>query len=328
MKKGKEVQIMKKLNKFDENPLVSIIIPVYNGSNYLREAIESALRQSYTNIEIIVVNDGSNDNGRTEQIALSYGEKIKYFKKENGGVATALNMGIEQMQGAYFSWLSHDDVYYEDKVQYQIKYLNTHGDRNTIVYSDFDIIDSESKIVSKKILDHQMLSNKPLYGILKRYIHGCSLLIPQEAFKKYGLFDTALKYTQDYDLWLRLSKHYTFKHIEKTLIQSRHHDEQDTKKHNIDPKEGNAFWIKCVEELKEDDILQCEKTKVLFYLKMAISLKGTPYVGGYNRSLELAYEESPFIAFLFFQYFLIAFYFKKAGRFFSNRLKRVMTKIF
>ena len=79
------------------HPLVSIIIPVYNGANYMREAIDSALAQTYRNIEIIVVNDGSNDNGETERIALSYGDKIKYFHKENGGVSSALNLGIQNM---------------------------------------------------------------------------------------------------------------------------------------------------------------------------------------------------------------------------------------
>ncbi|MDR1982842.1 MAG: glycosyltransferase family 2 protein [Holosporaceae bacterium] len=96
-----------RLSKF--NPLVSMVTPVYNGSNYMREAIDSALAQTYKNIEIIVVNDGSTDN--TEDIALSYGDKIRYFKKENGGVASALNLAIENMKGKYFSWLSHDDAY-------------------------------------------------------------------------------------------------------------------------------------------------------------------------------------------------------------------------
>ena len=72
--------------KKTSTPKVSIVIPVFNGSNYLREALDSALAQTYTNCEVIVVNDGSNDNGKTREIALSYGNKIRYFEKENGGV--------------------------------------------------------------------------------------------------------------------------------------------------------------------------------------------------------------------------------------------------
>ena len=92
-----------------EVPMVSIVIPVYNGSNYLSEAIDSALNQTYPNCEVIVVNDGSEDEGKTENIALSYGSKIRYFAKKNGGAATALNLGIAEMKGEYFSWLSHDE---------------------------------------------------------------------------------------------------------------------------------------------------------------------------------------------------------------------------
>ena len=117
------------------NPKVSIVIPVYNGSNYLREAIDSALAQTYKNIEVIVINDGSNDKGKTDKICKSYGNKIRYFKKENGGVASALNMGIEKMQGEYFSWLSNDDIYYQDKVEKQVKALSRLKDKSTVVYS-------------------------------------------------------------------------------------------------------------------------------------------------------------------------------------------------
>ena len=99
------------------NPLVSIVIPVYNGSNYLREAINSALNQTYKNIEIVVVNDGSTDGGLTEQVAKSFGDKIRYFSKENGGCGSALNCGIDAMKGGYFSWLSHDDLYTNDGFQ-------------------------------------------------------------------------------------------------------------------------------------------------------------------------------------------------------------------
>ena len=127
------------------HPLVSIIIPVYNGSNYLKEAIDSALAQTYDNIEIIVVNDGSNDEGKTEAVALAYGDKIRYFSKPNGGTSTALNVGIRNMRGEYFSWLSHDDQYYKDKIACQIEELSKLENKNTIMMSDLDGIDENYK---------------------------------------------------------------------------------------------------------------------------------------------------------------------------------------
>jgi glycosyltransferase involved in cell wall biosynthesis len=97
-------------------PKVSIVVPVYNGADYLHEAIDSAFAQTYPNIEVVVVNDGSKDDGQTERIALSYGEALRYFCKPNGGVASALNRGIAEMSGEFFSWLSHDDLYTKDKI--------------------------------------------------------------------------------------------------------------------------------------------------------------------------------------------------------------------
>ena len=137
-----------------KNPKVSIIIPVYNGKNYMKEAIDSALAQTYQNIEIIVVNDGSTDNGATRKIAESYGNKIKYFEKENGGVSTALNLAIEKMSGDYFSWLSHDDRYYKNKIESQIEYLKKY-DENTIIYTDYDLMDENSNVFAKSIKDHE-----------------------------------------------------------------------------------------------------------------------------------------------------------------------------
>ena len=105
-------------------PKVSIVIPVYNGANYLDESIQSALCQTYSNIEVIVVNDGSCDNGATEVVAQKYSNRIFYFSKENGGVSSALNMGIKKATGEWISWLSHDDLYYPQKIEKQILLLN------------------------------------------------------------------------------------------------------------------------------------------------------------------------------------------------------------
>src|SRR5690606_15704202 len=128
------------MNQF--HPKISIVIPVYNGTNYMREAIDSALAQSYDNKEIIVINDGSNDNGKTLALAQTYGNKIRLSDKPNGGVASALNTGIESATGEYISWLSHDDVYPADKLEKQVTYLNTIDDKKTILFGDYAIIDS------------------------------------------------------------------------------------------------------------------------------------------------------------------------------------------
>ena len=130
------------------NPQVSIVIPVYNGSNYLADAIDSTLAQTYTNTEVIVINDGSNDGDKTEKIALSYGNQIRYFAKENGGVSSALNLGIQKAEGEYISWLSHDDAYLPDKIQTQIEHLKDTS-RDTILFSDYEIIDENSNFVRK-----------------------------------------------------------------------------------------------------------------------------------------------------------------------------------
>lgn len=206
-----------------KNPKVSIVIPVYNGSNYLAEAIDSALRQTYKNIEIVVVNDGSRDEGATEKLALSYGDKIQYFSKTNGGVATALNYGIEKMTGDYFSWLSHDDLYKENKVEEQVKALTK---PNQILYSDYTVFSetTEYEVKMPPITPAEFKS----WITIESKLNGCTLLIPKEAFQKCGNFNPALRTTQDYDLWFRLANDYEFTHVPKSLIKSRHHDAQDS----------------------------------------------------------------------------------------------------
>ncbi len=193
------------------NPLVSIIIPVYNGSNYVGEAIDSALAQTYQNIEVIVVNDGSNDDGATEKIALSYGDKIRYFQKENGGVSTALNLGIANMKGDYFSWLSHDDKYTPEKIKNQIELLSCFSERESLVaLCGTRQIDKNSEYLSNG-MKYDLTEKKPLENVvalksLFRYgtFNGCALLIPKKAFEECGVFDEQLRYNQDSFMWIKI----------------------------------------------------------------------------------------------------------------------------
>ncbi|OJU09981.1 MAG: hypothetical protein BGN88_02725 [Clostridiales bacterium 43-6] len=218
-------------------PRVTIIIPVYNGGAYLKQAIDGALGQTYKNLEIIVVNDGSNDNGHTRETALSYGGQIIYLEKENGGVSSALNTGIARMSGQWFSWLSHDDGYAPGKIENQIRLLNVllqNRDEidldKTVLYGDAEIINSSGKHVCE-LRAYQGKDNREL--ILKNIRHnrfnGCSFLLPYACFHKIGLFNETLRTVSDYEYWFRLLFHgYRFYHVGGCDVQNRLHPKQVT----------------------------------------------------------------------------------------------------
>ncbi|HEX7957102.1 MAG TPA: glycosyltransferase family 2 protein, partial [Pyrinomonadaceae bacterium] len=100
------------------NPTVSVILPVYNGENFLRASVESVLGQTLKDYELIVVDDGSQDS--TPSIAAEYGERLRYVRQENTGVAGAFNHGLRLARGRYISWLSHDDVFLPAKLERQV----------------------------------------------------------------------------------------------------------------------------------------------------------------------------------------------------------------
>jgi glycosyltransferase involved in cell wall biosynthesis len=281
------------------NPLVSIVIPVYNGSNYMREAIDSALSQTYRNIEVLVINDGSTDGGKTEEIARTYGDKIRYFDKVNGGVATALNVGIREMRGAYFSWLSHDDVYYPEKICTQIEYLKKQTNKNIVLYSDFTYVDEKFNIKQQIILaEYPPEMFRPVF-IQGGFINGCTLLIPKICFKVSGLFSTELKITQDYDLWFRFSEKYEFHHVPEILIYSRIHKDQDTLKlSDIRSDEANLLYIDFLKKIKRAEIRKfSKKNHSGYYANFSLRMSDFQFLKAKKYALRLAILNLPFSKF-------------------------------
>lgn len=251
-------------------PLASIIIPVYNGANYVQEAIDSALAQTYKNIEIIVINDGSNDNGATDQIIKSYGKKVIYYKKENGGVSTALNLGIQKMKGDFFSWLSHDDLYYPDKISTQINYLIEHNlvNKRVITYTNYDVINEKSKVTNTVHFEVYKPNESPEYALLRGLVSGTALLIPKSAFLEYGLFDESYRCVQDYLLFFEFMKTYKYIFIPMTTNATRVHQKQVT---HVNPKvlsENNMLWTKMPKELPLEVKIRLEGSEYFFYKRM------------------------------------------------------------
>lgn len=252
----------KKTNKQNFNPLVSIIIPVYNGEKYLGDAINSALSQTYKNIEIIVVNDGSQDN--TEEVALSYGNKIQYYSKENGGVASALNFALNYVKGYYISWLSHDDVYNLKKIELEVKALEKSS--ADLVICNVDLVNSNLELIEHHYLKKDF-SNNPLAFLaldVLTGINGCALLIKKTVFDEVGLFDTNLKTTQDYDMWWRILKKYKIIQIQDSLVLSRQHDEQGSKTIETVSNEVDNLHYSFITKLSNDEFkryfLTCNET--------------------------------------------------------------------
>ena len=262
-------------------PKVSIVIPVYNGADYLSEAIDSALAQTYQNIEIVVVNDGSVDDGATEKIALSYGNKVRYFFKVNGGVGSALNVAINNMSGEYFSWLSHDDLYYPDKVESQVQALAELKNLKTILYGDYAVFTNNPDVVSEKKLPSVPPVQFRYFLTVKNILHGCTLLVPKVAFEECGLFNEKLRTTQDYDLWFRLAKKYSFVHIPKLLVKARQHANQGSvKMSKIALAECDELLTGFVEGLSEAEIEAAKYNSIsLSYAKISASMQ---YRGFYN----------------------------------------------
>lgn len=204
---------------------VSIIIPFYNCA-YVDQAIESALKQTYPNIEVLVVNDGSTKF--TEKIT-PYLSRIRYFEKENGGTASALNLGIKNATGEYFAWLSSDDLFYENKVSKQLAFMK---ERNCYIsYTNYSLIDSDSKIFHKAAAVHFPYKIDFLQNLRKGCnINGCTVMMKMELFSKLGLFNENLKFTQDYDFWLRAVQHYELCYLNESLVKYRVHNQMGTKR--------------------------------------------------------------------------------------------------
>jgi len=225
------------------NPLISIVIPVYNGANYLKEAIESALRQDYEPTEIIMVDDGSNDNGATRNIAEQYVSKIRYIYKENGGVSSALNVGLHNMNGELFSWLSHDDLYKTNRLRVLKDHIEN-MDENTILTHDYDLIDSDGRHIRRVFELTSEYHTYPFFLLKGCRICGCACLIPRKLLISVGGFNQELRYAQDFEMWIKIAAQgYKQKHVPQSLTKSRVHIQQYT-------------WTATFKLLQEEDKVQ------------------------------------------------------------------------
>lgn len=205
---------------------VSIIMPTYNQKpEYLKEAIDSAINQTYENKEIIVVDDGSTDE-TTKKICEFYGDKIKYIYQENKKTSGALNTGIKNMTGEWFAWLSTDDMWHPNKIEEQMKMAS---EEKKVIYSDWVYIDQFGNKI-KNLIEPEFKSQKEMQFHLCHRFFACGsvALIHKSVFEKVGTFNEELPFSEDYEMWFRIAKEFMFYKVPIILMRYRTHQDSLT----------------------------------------------------------------------------------------------------
>lgn len=215
--------------------LVSIIIPVFNGIKYIRNAVYSALdQQGFRDFEVIAVDDGSTDDttGALALIQSMNEDRLRVYRQEkNAGPASALNIGIKNAKGDFIKWLSADDMLYPYSLKRMMDYiskLEPEEIKNTIFYTHYRIIDENGNF--KRDLKEP---GHPESYLWERFFgNGSSSLIHKNVFEKCGLFDEGLLHSEDYEFWLRATQIYGVKMhlIPEFLLMYRNHPDQLTHK--------------------------------------------------------------------------------------------------
>lgn len=207
-------------------PKVSVIIPSYNRAKLLGRAIDSVLHQTFSDYEIIVVDDGSKDN--TKDVLKAYDGKIKYIYQANRGISGARNQGIKEARGEYIAFLDSDDSWIPEKLAEQIKVLEANKNVG-IVYSKLQMINDKGEHCGVKPKHKSGKNFRELIEI-GGDIPTSSVMARRECFEKVGVFDESLQQMEDIDMWIRIAKNYDLYEItDKILAYYYRHDEQVTR---------------------------------------------------------------------------------------------------
>ena len=229
--------------------LITVIVTTYNSEiRFLEECVSSIINQTYTNIEILIIDDSSKKNiydYQKKHLKSKFNDsRIKFYRNnKNYGVSYSLNKGIKFSKGKYINWCSYDDFFHPNKLNLQYTLIkempfpsktiiscNTH-----VLYEDLNY---------SRIINYQDINNKDSLLLNDKYSGG-TFLIPKSIFYLVGFFNTKLRFIQDYDMWIRMYD-YNIKYfnLNKNLFYSRVHLQQDSNvKRNYANKEKNKFYL-------------------------------------------------------------------------------------
>jgi glycosyltransferase involved in cell wall biosynthesis len=192
-------------------PTVSVVIPAYKVADYIAETLDSVFAQTFTDFEVMVVNDGSPDTDDFERALEPYLGRIRYIKQENLGASVARNAGLQAARGEFIAFLDADDLWLPNYLDDQMRFVREHG--CDLVCADAEFFgDTESEASTYMTL---LMDSAPASGdvtflelvVSERSLITSGVVARREPIMEVGLFDEALRNAQDFDLWLRLARH-------------------------------------------------------------------------------------------------------------------------
>lgn len=250
-------------------PEVSIILPSYNYERYIYKAIDSVLDQSFTNWELIIIDDGSKDSS-IDVIKKYKDKRIHLYAQSNQGVSKTLNKGIKLSKGKYICFLDADDKYHPDKLSSQVDTMNAGFDIVTTKVEAIDENDEKSAIehfnTSWNLYNIEEISgkNKIFNFLIKNYFCKSSLMIKKDLFDKYGYFNIKLITAYDLELWLKMVQSSRITRVEKVLTYYRWHGRNET---TVNNNRIRTELILILDTFIRDIKISKRKQLVLKYLK-------------------------------------------------------------
>jgi len=206
--------------------VVSVIIPTYNRSRMVREAIGSVLDQSFEDFELIVVDDGSSD--QTETVVRGFGQRVIYERQENRGVSAARNLGLERARGAFIALLDSDDLWMAEKLETQTRFFRSNP--NALICQTEEIWIRHGRRVNPKKYHRKQSGDIFAVSLERCMVSPSAVMWRRELLDEVGGFDASLPACEDYDLWLRVSCRHPVHLIPQPLTVKRggHEDQLST----------------------------------------------------------------------------------------------------
>lgn len=225
-------------------PTISVVLPTYNGENYIRQSIDSILNQTYEDFELIVVNDCSTDGTRT--ILAEYESRDARVhvidNQTNQKLPKSLNIGFDHALGKYYTWTSDDNLFKKGALGYMVSILEQNPDVG-LIYCDQDKIDEEGNLIEED------LRMDPKFLYLGDCIGAC-FMYRADIAKQIGGYDATMFLAEDYEYWLRIWKYSRVLHCKENLYQYRVHGGSltATRQHDI-YAQTSRLWMKYLKEL-------------------------------------------------------------------------------